>query len=92
MRQGLQAAMEAQRGLAESMKTDAPGMAQLAQMAGGDPSEAGIEVLDAQLASREPLMPHEMAAVLLVDSGMDIPIKDLHGQLVERIQAMAAGE
>jgi len=49
-------------------------------------------VLDAQLASREPLMSHEMAAVLLVDSGMDIPIKDLHGQLVERIQAMAAGE
>jgi len=62
------------------------------QAAGGDPSEAGIEVLDAQLASREPLMSHEMAAVLLVDSGMDIPIKDLHGQLVERIQAMAAGE
>ena len=62
------------------------------QAAGGDPSEAGIEVLDAQLAAREPLMPEEMAAVLGVDSGMDITIKELHGQLVERIKAMAAGD
>lgn len=60
------------------------------QTAGGDPSEAGIEVLDAQLASQQPLMPDEMAAVLGVDSGMDIPIKDLHRRLVEKIQAMAA--
>jgi aminoglycoside phosphotransferase family enzyme/predicted kinase len=62
------------------------------QMAGGDPSEAGIEVLDAQLASREPLMPQEMAAVLSVDAGMDIPIKDLHGQVAERLRDMAAGK
>ena len=62
------------------------------QMAGGDPSEAGIEVLDAQFASRQPLMPEEMADVLSVDSGMDIPLNDLQGQVVERIRAMTAGE
>ena len=61
------------------------------QTVGGDPSEAGIEVLDAQLAARELLLPEEMAAVLSVNSGMEISIKDLHGQLVESIQAMAAG-
>ena len=62
------------------------------QVAGGDPSEAGIEVLDAQLASRERLLPGEMAAVLSVDSGRDNSIKNLHGQLVRKIQDMAAGE
>lgn len=62
------------------------------QMAGGDPSEAGIDVLDAQFASREPLMPEEMADVLSVDSGRDIPLNDLQGQVVERIPAMMAGE
>jgi aminoglycoside phosphotransferase family enzyme/predicted kinase len=62
------------------------------QSAGGDASEAGIEVLDAQLASQEPLMPGEMAAVLRVDASSDCSIKELHGRLVEKIQALTARE
>jgi predicted kinase len=59
--------------------------------AGDDPSEAGIEVLEAQLASQEPLLPGEMYAVLGVDSCSDRPADTPPDQLVEKIQAMIGG-
>ena len=62
------------------------------QSAGGDPSEAGIEVLEAQLASRERLMPDEMADVLSMDASMDGSIKTLHDRLIEKIQTMTTSE
>jgi hypothetical protein len=62
------------------------------QSAGGDPSEAGIEVLDAQLASQQRLSPDEMAAALVVDTGKDRSIESLHGRLVETLQAMSVGD
>jgi aminoglycoside phosphotransferase family enzyme/predicted kinase len=59
--------------------------------AGDDPSEAGIEVLEAQLASQEPFLPGEMSAVLGVDSCSDRPADTPPDELVEKIQAMIGG-
>lgn len=59
------------------------------QAAGGDPSEAGIKVLEAQLAAQEPLMADEMADVISVKLPMDVST-DMTGQLVEKIREMLA--
>jgi hypothetical protein len=53
------------------------------QAAGDDPSEAGIEVLEAQLASQERLLPGEMNDVIEVDSDT------APGQLAEKILALS---
>ena len=42
------------------------------QVAGGDASEAGEEVLASQLKNREPLAPHEAAHALLIDTQMAV--------------------
>ena len=60
------------------------------QAGGDDPSEAGIEVLEAQLASQDRLMPDEMADVLSVEPSMDPSTGELLGQLVEKLQTMTA--
>ena len=60
------------------------------QAAGEDPSEAGIEVLEAQLASQDPLLPGEMDAALSVDSCRDKPA-DTSRRLNAKIQAMLSG-
>ena len=59
------------------------------QAAGEDPSEAGINVLEAQLAAQEPLMADEMADVISVKLPMDVST-DMTGQLVEKIREMLA--
>ena len=59
------------------------------QAAGEDPSEAGIKVLEAQLAAQEPLMADEMADVISVKLPMDVST-DMTGQLVEKIREMLA--
>ncbi len=46
--------------------------------AGGDASEAGLEVLEAQLAAREPLSDEENAHVLPVEAGLDRVIARLN--------------
>jgi len=61
------------------------------QSAGDDPSEAGIDVLDAQLASQQRLLPDEMTDVLMVDAGEDCSLESLYGRLVERIQPVSTG-
>jgi len=60
------------------------------QAAGKDPSEAGIEVLEAQLASQERLTPVEMADVISVELSMDSSADRLTGELVKKIAAMTA--
>jgi aminoglycoside phosphotransferase family enzyme/predicted kinase len=60
------------------------------QAAGDDPSEAGIEVLEAQLASQDQLTPDEMADVLSVESSMGSSTDSLSDPLVEKIQALTA--
>ncbi|MEN8206357.1 MAG: AAA family ATPase [Pseudomonadota bacterium] len=61
------------------------------QAAGGDPSEADIGVLEAQLVSQEHLTPDEMADVIDVELSMDSSSDNLARQLVEQISALAAG-
>jgi len=60
------------------------------QVAGEDPSEAGVEVLDAQLVSQEPLTPAEMSDVISVELTMDASADKLTGQFVEKIHALIA--
>jgi aminoglycoside phosphotransferase family enzyme/predicted kinase len=60
------------------------------QAAGDDPSEAGIAVLEAQLASQERLTTTEMADMLSVDSHKDASAGRLPEQLVEKIRAMGS--
>ena len=59
------------------------------QAAAEDPSEAGIKVLEAQLAAQEPLMADEMADVISVKLPMDVST-DMTGQLVDKIREMLA--
>jgi predicted kinase len=60
------------------------------QAAGEDPSEAGVEVLEAQLASEDRLLPGEMDAVLSVDSCRD-RVADTYQRLNAKILAMMSG-
>ena len=55
------------------------------QGTGTDPSEAGIEVLEAQLASQEPLLPEEMSAVIAVETSGQQPVDSVLGQLARRL-------
>jgi len=58
------------------------------QAAGGDPSEAGIEVLESQLASQEPLTAAEMADVLQAEP-FTVPASDpVSGEIAGTIQSM----
>ena len=52
------------------------------QAAGTDPSEAGVEVLEAQLVSQQPLLPEEQAGLISIDSAAGLPLDDLLGRLV----------
>ena len=61
------------------------------QAAGEDPSEAGVEVLEAQLASQELLLAGEMDAVLSVDSCRDKPA-DTSRALMVKLQAIVSGD
>jgi aminoglycoside phosphotransferase family enzyme/predicted kinase len=47
------------------------------QAAGTDPSEAGVEVLEAQLGSREPLDPVERQRAIAIDTSREASIDDL---------------
>jgi aminoglycoside phosphotransferase family enzyme/predicted kinase len=60
------------------------------QAAGEDPSEAGIEVLEAQLDSQDRLAPAEMADVISVELSRGLSADKLTGQLAGKIHAMAA--
>ena len=60
------------------------------QAAGADPSEAGIEVLEAQLASQERLTPDELADVIRVESSMDPSTGKLLDQIIEKIHVVTA--
>jgi len=60
------------------------------QAAAEDPSEAGIEVLEAQLASQERLTPTEIADVISVKLFMDSSTDKLTGQLLGKIHAILA--
>lgn len=46
-----------------------------------DPSEAGVEVLEDQLASQQPLLAEEQAGMISVDSTAGLPLDDLLGRL-----------
>lgn len=54
--------------------------------AGTDPSEAGIEVLESQLASQQPLLPEEQAGLISVDSAAGLSVDDLLGRLARYLE------
>jgi predicted kinase len=56
------------------------------QAAGGDPSEAGIEVLESQMQGQELLSPGELSGALSVDTSR-VSIDQLARQLTEKISA-----
>ena len=60
------------------------------QAAAEDPSEAGIKVLEAQLASQERLTPDELADVIRVESSMDPSTGKLLDQIIEKIHVVTA--
>ena len=60
------------------------------QAAGADPSEAGIGVLEAQLASQERLTPDELTDVIRVESSMDPSTGKLLDQIIEKIHVVTA--
>ena len=56
------------------------------QAAGSDPSEAGIEGLEAQLAAQQPLLAEEQAGLITVDSAAGLPLDDLLGRLAPHME------
>ena len=54
-----------------------------------DPSEAGIEVLEAQLASQQPLLADEQAGLISVDSAAGLPLDDLLGRLARYMEPVS---
>jgi aminoglycoside phosphotransferase family enzyme/predicted kinase len=61
----------------------------LRRQAGGDPSEAGLAVLEAQLESQEPLQPDERDAVVTVHQ--DMPLDELARELAGIIRLPDSG-
>jgi len=55
------------------------------QAAGTDPSEAGVEVLESQLASQQPLSTAEQAGLITVDSTAGLSVDDLLGSLAQHM-------
>jgi predicted kinase len=54
--------------------------------AGTDPSEAGVEVLQTQLASQQPLLPEEQDGLITVDSAAGLAPDELLGLLARYIE------
>ena len=55
------------------------------QAAGSDPSEAGTRVLEAQLASQQPLSAEEQAGMISIDSAAGLPLVDLLDRLAQHL-------
>ena len=61
------------------------------QAAGTDPSEAGMEVLQSQLRSQEPLQSDEREYAILVEASENPPIADIINRVVAKTNPGAAG-
>jgi aminoglycoside phosphotransferase family enzyme/predicted kinase len=61
------------------------------QASGKDPSEAGMEVLQAQLRSQESLLPAEREYAIIVEASANPPVSDIINQVAARINPAAAG-
>jgi hypothetical protein len=61
------------------------------QAAGTDPSEAGMEVLQSQLRSQEPLQSDEQEYAILVEASENPPIADIINRVVAKTNPGAAG-
>ena len=60
----------------------------LRQVSGRDPSEAGVEVLEAQLRSQEPLVSDEWGHTVLVDTSREPSVVDLANRIAEETKAI----
>lgn len=56
---------------------------------GSDPSEAGIEVLESQLGSQEPLRPGEGGSRIVIDASREPSLTELAGRISAVIDAVA---
>jgi aminoglycoside phosphotransferase family enzyme/predicted kinase len=61
------------------------------QACGKDPSEAGIEVLQAQLGFREPLHSYEQEHAILVEASGNPTVADIAKRVAERMNPVVAG-